>query len=275
MTSELSVFAARVTDFIGICADEFSSEHHDNPDFQKHADVEFNGMALMLFTLQFNHNPAYREICESRKISPHTVTHWTQVPVIPTSAFKELELSCLPSDQRRTVFHSSGTTAQKPSRHFHNAESLAVYEASLLAWFQFHVQRQKNLAILTPPPSQAPNSSLAYMFETIRRNFGAPETSFLGTLDADSSWSLNFESAVEALENTCRSGEPVVVLGTAFSFVHLLDFLVEKKLQLKLPPGSQVMETGGYKGRSRSLPKKELHALISERLSVASSDIVS
>ena len=62
MTSELSVFAARVTDFIGICADEFSSEHHDNPDFQKHADVEFNGMALMLFTLQFNHNPARGEV---------------------------------------------------------------------------------------------------------------------------------------------------------------------------------------------------------------------
>ena len=62
MTSELSIFAARVRDFIGICAGEFSSEHHANPDFQAHADIEFNGLALMLFTLQFGHNAAYRKI---------------------------------------------------------------------------------------------------------------------------------------------------------------------------------------------------------------------
>ena len=78
---------------------------------------------------------------------------------MPTSAFKELEISCLRPDQRTQVFYSSGTTAQKPSRHFHNAKSLALYEASLLPWFRSHVEPMKNLAILTPPPSQARNSS--------------------------------------------------------------------------------------------------------------------
>jgi hypothetical protein len=34
------------------------------------------------------------------------------------------------------------------------------------------------------------------------------------------------------------------------------------------------METGGYKGRSRSLPKKELHALIAGRLGVPPSLII-
>ncbi len=34
------------------------------------------------------------------------------------------------------------------------------------------------------------------------------------------------------------------------------------------------METGGYKGRSRSLPKADLHALITERLGVPPSHIV-
>jgi hypothetical protein len=64
------------------------------------------------------------------------------------------------------------------------------------------------------------------------------------------------------------------MLGTAFSFVHLLDHLAEKKLRFKLPPGSRVMETGGYKNRSRNLPKSELHALITERLGVSSADIL-
>ena len=228
MTSELSIFAARVVDHIGICAAEFASEHHKDPQFQVHADAEFNGMALMLFTLQFEHNPAYRKFCEARKSTPSTTTHWTQIPAIPTSAFKDFELSCLPPSARTHVFHSSGTTAQKPSRHFHSAESLAVYEASLLPWFRFHVESEKNLAILTPPPAQAPNSSLVHMFETLRRDFGAPATSFFGTLDHDGSWALDFEPAIAALENASRTGERILILGTAFSFVHLLDHLAEK-----------------------------------------------
>src|SRR6185312_13045429 len=176
---------------------------------------------LMLFTLQFEHNPAYRKLCEARKVSPATTTHWTQIPAVPASAFKDFELSCLPPDKRTHVFHSSGTTAQKPSRHFHSAESLALYEASLLPWFRFHVQPEKNLAILTPPPTLAPNSSLVHMFEAIRRDFGAPATSFLGMLEGESSWVVNFEPAIAALENASRTSERIVVLGTAFSFVHL------------------------------------------------------
>jgi acyl-CoA synthetase (AMP-forming)/AMP-acid ligase II len=64
------------------------------------------------------------------------------------------------------------------------------------------------------------------------------------------------------------------MLGTAFSFVHLLDFLAEQDLRFQLPAGSQVMETGGYKNRSRSLPKAELHQLITERLGVPPSHII-
>jgi hypothetical protein len=274
MIPELSIFAARVADFIAICAADFSSEHHGNPDFKAHADVEFNAMALMLFTLQFNHNPAYRKLCGSRNISPSAVSHWSQIPAVPTSAFKEFEVSSLPPGQRTQVFFSSGTTLQKLSRHFHSAESLAVYEASLLAWFRFHVSPEKNLAILTPPPSAAPNSSLVHMFEAIRRNFKAPESSFFGRLGDDGAWTLNFELAVEVLEIVCGKGEPIVIVGTAFSFVHLLDYFVAKNLRFQLPPGSRVMETGGYKNRSRVLPKSELHTLITDRLGVPPSRIL-
>jgi hypothetical protein len=38
--------------------------------------------------------------------------------------------------------------------------------------------------------------------------------------------------------------------------------------RLKLPPGSRILETGGYKSRSREMPKPELHRLISKRLGI-------
>ena len=80
MTSDLSSFACRVREYVAICASELSSKRREDPDFQKQADAEFNGMARMLFMLQFHHNPAYKKICQARNISPDAVNHWTEIP---------------------------------------------------------------------------------------------------------------------------------------------------------------------------------------------------
>jgi hypothetical protein len=65
----------------------------------------------------------------------------------------------------------------------------------------------------------------------------------------------------------------LLILGTAFSFVHLLDYLRENDMRFQLHERSRVMETGGYKGRSRMMPKEQLHALICDRLGVKQSQI--
>jgi hypothetical protein len=53
-----------------------------------------------------------------------------------------------------------------------------------------------------------------------------------------------------------------------------LDYLVARDRRVELSAGSLVMETGGYKNRSRALPKAELHALITERLGVPRENII-
>ncbi len=200
---------------------------------------------------------------------------------MPAAAFKELELTCIPPAERTHVFLSSGTTGQRPSRHFHNAESLAVYEASLWTWLVQQLLRglrfanyDLRLAILTPPPEQAPHSSLVHMFEIVRRKLGVEANAFIGRVNEEGSWLLDFASVTWAMECSRRDRKPMLLLGTAFSFVHLLDTLAETRIRFELPPGSRVMETGGYKGRSRSLPKAELHVLIAERLGVPLSHII-
>jgi hypothetical protein len=54
----------------------------------------------------------------------------------------------------------------------------------------------------------------------------------------------------------------------------LLDYLEKENINFKLSAGSRVMETGGYKGRSRSLPKDELHQLICERFGISGDTIL-
>jgi hypothetical protein len=319
MTTELSNFAARLREIIlsegRVPRGPDSELRTPNSELRNHNGDscnsplrDFNSLALELFALQFQHNAAYRKICEARGLTPEVVEHWTRIPAVPTSAFKELELTCLAPAERTAVFHSSGTTEQKPSRHFHNAESLAVYEASLWVWFEKRFLRSADslsassekrgqavrapLVILTPSPMQAPHSSLVHMFETVRQKLGGASVpalssrrsrwggeggsraEFPGSIAADGSWVLDFDAALKALRESCANGKPLIMLGTAFSFVHLLDFLAEQDLRFQLPAGSQVMETGGYKNRSRSLPKAELHQLITERLGVPPSHII-
>lgn len=257
--------------------------------------LEFNELARQLFALQYAHNKSYRCYCRSQKVSPGMISDWTQIPAIPAVAFKEMELTSLPVSDRTRVFHSSGTTKQQPSRHVHNAESLRIYEASLMSWFNAHVVPDLNaelqsaatadpsslcsfrrlpILFLTPSQVMAPHSSLVHMFETIHREFGASGSLFIGKLDAEGAWQIDCEMALRFLDHAVRTDAPIMLLGTAFTFVHLLDALEERKLAFALPQGSRVMETGGYKGRSRSMPKGELHQSIADQLGIPKTHII-
>ncbi|MCW5558057.1 MAG: hypothetical protein KIT22_09550, partial [Verrucomicrobiae bacterium] len=54
-----------------------------------------------------------------------------------------------------------------------------------------------------------------------------------------------------------------------------LDGMASRGQRLELPPGSRAMETGGYKGRSRTLTRSELHGAIRECLGIGPEFIVS
>jgi phenylacetate-coenzyme A ligase PaaK-like adenylate-forming protein len=233
--------------------------------------ARFNELALALFRLQFENVPAYRALCLKRNANPK---HWTEIPAVPTTSFKDFELTSLAPAERTNVFYSSGTTEQRPSRHFHNAESLAIYEASLMCWFAECFKPSPNLRFisLTPPPHAAPNSSLVHMFGTIGTTY---QTVFTGNIGDDKAWVVNQEKTTELLQMFCNQNEPVAIVGTAFGFVHLLDHLTASKQHFQLPAGSRVLETGGYKGRSRVIPKNKLHQLIAKQLGVSNVQIIS
>jgi len=297
MISELSEFAARLRQALTSCGRSWVTAGENTSvaatgraslltqaapiEHQHPLAADFSTLAIELFGLQFRHNQVYRRLCEASGVTPDTLSDWTAIPCVPTATFKEMEVTCLPAAERLRVFCSSGTTTHRPSRHFHNAESLALYEASAWTWFArqmmatFQSERAPvRLAVLTPPPAQVAHSSLVHMFEVVRRNLGAAETVFLGRVTAAGEWELPSERVIGWLRTACASDTPSLVLGTAFNLVHLMDRLSAQGLRFALPPGSRVMETGGYKGRSRSLPKAELHAMISDRLGVPPSHIV-
>jgi hypothetical protein len=234
----------------------------------------FDDLARAVFRFQFEQNTPYRSFCESRGVTPASLKSADEVPAIVTSAFKDLDLSVLPPSARTKVFYSSGTTAQRPSRHFHSARTLRVYEQSLLRWFKPNVLPdcpRADFLVLTPRAIESRHSSLVHMFETLSTS----AAHFCATAVSDGTWSINFDQVLETAHKITSEKTPTVICGTAFSFVHLCDFLARTGQTFSFPPGSRVFETGGYKGRSRSVPKPELHQMISRHLSIPETHIVS
>jgi len=238
-------------------------------------DWEFNTLATRLFTLQREAVPIYADLC--RKLNVPSVADWREIPAMPTRAFKEYEVTSLTAEERTRVFLSSGTTLHRPGRHFHNDGSLAVYEASLRAWFRRHflgfsAGKGARLVVLTPPPEAAPHSSLAHMFGTVRDEF--ERCDFAGGVGEDGGWRLDLKTTVELLRGAEGGERPVALLGTALSFVELLDYCRNEEIRFRLPPGSRALETGGYKGRKRALPKAELRQAMTRHLGIPECYIV-
>jgi len=229
------------------------------------SDAEFDALALRLFARQHADNAAYRRFCQLRGVTPRTVKGWRDIPAVPISAFKEVTLSCAPADSAERVFMTSGTTrGDVKGRHYH--PTIAVYDASMTRNFARRFMQgteRLRMGILFPGEQEMPNSSLAHYLALAVRHFGTGDSRYFVDLQG-----MDTEGLRGMLRASERSGEPCAVLGASYSFVHLLDALAHSGERFRLPAGSRVLDTGGYKGHSRELPLEEFYVQLSAMLGV-------
>ncbi len=230
------------------------------------ADADFNTLALGVFRYQFQNNSPYRAFCERRDATPRTVRQWSAIPAVPTSAFRAVPLVCGDPADVEAVFRTSGTTVGPERRGEHYVPDLTLYHASLRAGFAAHLLPDgARLPVLSliPPPRELPDSSLSHMVNAVMTEFGAAGSAyFMGPAGID------HRDLIEALRSAERDNQPVCVLATSFALVHLLDALRERGERFRLPAGSRLMDTGGFKGRSRHVSRNELYDLIGSELGI-------
>jgi hypothetical protein len=221
------------------------------------SDAEFDALALRLFAHQHAHNAAYRRFCQLRGAAPRTVKSWRDIPAVPISAFKEVMLSCAPADSAERVFMTSGTTrGDVKGRHYH--PTIAVYDASMTRNFGHRFMQGAQrlpMAILFPNEQEMPNSSLAHYLALAVRHFGSKGSAWYVTLQG-----MDVDGVAAMLRQAECSGEPCAVLGASYSFVHLFDAFAQRGEGFRLPSGSRILDTGGYKGHSRELPLEAFYA---------------
>jgi hypothetical protein len=229
----------------------------------------FNDLALRVFRHQFEHGPILRAYWQRRQATPETVRHWTQIPGIPTAAFKEAPLCAFPPEEAVAVFETSGTTAGgRPGRHY--LRSLGLYDASLLPTFAAFMLPDCDPILmlnLGPNADAAPHSSLGHMLSQVVSHIGAT-----GSRHFQSPAGPDLAGFRLALREAEAAGAPVCLLGTALGFVHWLDTFPGERFCLA--PGSRLMDTGGAKGRTRELAPEELDAAYERVFGIAPGHVV-
>ncbi|HVM61236.1 MAG TPA: long-chain fatty acid--CoA ligase [Verrucomicrobiae bacterium] len=233
-------------------------------------DKEFDRLAREVFAFQYERCAPYRAYCDRVKLTPQTVGHWKHIPAVPTSAFKDFALTCFPVEEAVAEFHTSGTTREKSGKH--HLRTLELYEAAIKLNFERHLvsdEKRLRMLVLMPSSQKAPHSSLSHMMGVVMHEFGEVGSEFYVDDGV-----LRIDQVVRDLSETQQQRQPVFLLGTAFAFVHLIEHMARQGLRFELSAGSRVMETGGFKGRSREMPKVELYALIERFLGIPRTRIV-
>jgi hypothetical protein len=212
---------------------------------------DFSALAREAFADQFAQLPSYRAMCERAGATPGTLDDWRAIPMIPTRAFRTMDLA---HHKAEVTFRSSGTTSEARSVHPH--PSLALYRAAIEAAFPSNclpTPAPVPMLSLIPSAEQQPDSSLSFMVDHVLATWGdGASTCAVGPRGIEGRLLRSFLGARQ------RDRRPVLVMATAFALVEALEALERLGVRFRLPAGSVLFETGGYKGRTRELSTGEL-----------------
>lgn len=218
----------------------------NEPVFEIENEEQFRALALKTFHYQYEHNQVYREYADLQHVRPDEVKTPEEIPFLPIRLFKTRDVIC-GTYPPHGIFLSSGTTGMTRSRHL--VADLDLYRRSFVSGFHRFFGDPANMQFLalSPPPDQAPDSSLVFMINGLMDLSASPENGFFLT---------NHSGLHTRLQQKRQAGKRIMLIGLTWA---LLDFIRDH-------PGDYspliVVETGGMKGRRGEMVREELHALL-------------
>ena len=237
----------------------------------------FDELALAIARFQRERSAAFARLVELHGSRLDSVA---AIPAVPVDAFRLSRVALHRAEADVVRFVTSGTTSSE--RGTHPIRTLDTYvELALLLGRRALVGGATGPRVvvnLARVPDSPPSSSLSFMMRLFVEHFDGRsfDTSPFDP-DAPARWLLDEHgvdvSALERAVELARSrGEPLLVLTTAFALVDLLDRLENQRF--RAPPGSSIMVTGGFKGRTRELDKVTLRETAAELFGIDPARVV-
>jgi len=233
----------------------------------------FSDLALEIAAFQREYSPGFARLWASRQSAIESVD---DIPGVPCDAFRLARIALHPEAEDRLRFSTSGTTSG--ARGLHAMRVTETYHELALNFGRSALlsnERAHHVVALAPVLDDPPSSSLGHMMAMFMLDFEQR-----GAFDVRSPerWLLddrgvNLAGLEQAAARAAERAQTLLVLATSFALVGLLDALQGRTLPL--PADAVVMQTGGFKGKTREIEPSELRAAVARSFAVSQAQIVS
>ena len=229
----------------------------------------FDALACDLASFQARHVDGYARLLHARGKRASDFLRAIDAPAVPTEAFKLARVSAFAPEDTPVVFRTSGTTIGARGAHYFRHTS--SYDAGARAFGRWGLlpdgrEERRSILVVGPSSAEAPDSSLAHMLSLFARDLGDGRFFMQDEV-------IDVAALDEQVARELVARRPVLLLGTSFAFVHLLDAVGDAGF--RLPAGSRVMQTGGFKGKSREVAPDVLRSELANAFSIDADSIVS
>ncbi|HMJ11994.1 MAG TPA: acyl-protein synthetase [Polyangiaceae bacterium] len=245
----------------------------------RHSSAEFEQLALDIAHFQARHNAGFARLVERHGSALRTVG---EIPAVPVEAFRLTRVAVHPPELDEVRFETSGTTHE--ARGMHVMRTTQTYRRVALQFGRpalLGEHARATVVALAPVPGDPCSSSLGFMMLAMMEDFDAraltraAEEPFQAR--AAERWlfddqGVNVQALQHAAEVARERAEPLLLLATSFALVASLDALAGARIEL--PPHSAIMQTGGFKGRSREIEASQLRAAVATAFGVHEDQIV-
>lgn len=232
----------------------------------------FSELSLEIAAFQREFSAGFARLCKSRS----ALACVDDIPGVPCDAFRLARVAVHPESEDRLRFYTSGTTSG--ARGMHAMRVTETYQELALHFGRAALlssRRERHVVALAPLLDDPPSSSLGHMMAMFMVDF---EQRGRGDVRTPDRWlvddrGVNLAGLERAAARAAEHGESLLVLATSFALVALLDALGDQTLPL--PAETVIMQTGGFKGKTREIAPAELRAAVARSLCIGETQIVS
>ena len=228
---------------------------------------------------QYGRCPEYRRILDSFGFDPGQISTFddlVRLPFLPTLYFKRHELNSIPPEKQLIRATSSGTSGSMSTIGF-DLYSLELGKKMVVNVGRYHrlwSARPVNYIVFGYQPTKENKTAVsktAYGF-----TFFAPALSRTFALEsAGGGYRLSWDRVVKALEKCAASRFPMRSIGFPAYTYFLLRDLREKGVRFRMPEGSMVGLSGGWKQfYAERVDKNEFYSLAEEVLGIGESQVI-
>jgi len=214
----------------------------------------FNKLMLRCFAGQFASSAPYRDYCLKIGASPETITAWEDIPAVSSFRHqKRLERLNAPGRAEELQRESRTVDLRHSRGPFFPDERLV----GLMSQVQLPAARRylfpdtdrMKMLFFVPQPLMAPGMVMASGLERFRSEFGASGSRFLISFTG-----LDLRGFVKDLQAAGLNDEPLAILGATHGLDYFLDACLQAGVSFRLPPGSRIIDSGGFMGRYAATP---------------------